>query len=131
MKTSKGEQRVIDILKSNSISFRREQTFAGMKSSKGNPLRVDFYLPLFKIAIEFDGEQHFKRNKHFHKTTNQFQKGQFNDLQKNSYCLMNGIKLYRIPYYEIDNIVNLDSLFNEQYLVKTKWHNYDIINGVR
>ena len=40
------------------------------------------------------------------------------DMIKNQYALENNILLYRIPYWEKDNI-NLELLFNDKYLVKS------------
>ena len=50
------------------------------------------------------------------------------DRRKNSYCLANNIKLYRLPYWDFDNnkIKNLSDIFLEKNLVKSKWHNTDL-----
>lgn len=55
---SKGEMLVSKILKKNNIHFEREKRFEGMKHR--SYLRLDFYLPEYRIGIEYDGEQHFK-----------------------------------------------------------------------
>lgn len=47
------------------------------------------------------------------------------DRQKNSYALANKMKLYRIPYWDIDNnlIQTSFDIFKKKYLVTSKWHN--------
>jgi hypothetical protein len=50
---SHGEKSIEDFLKKNEISFQKQKTFSTLKSNKNRPLRFDFYLPEFKIFIEF------------------------------------------------------------------------------
>lgn len=77
----------------------------------------------FGILIEVDGEQHFKYTPHFHKTKKDFTHAKQNDYYKNSYALSHGLKLYRIPYWELENIRSYNDLFQQKFLVRTKWHN--------
>jgi hypothetical protein len=60
---SRGEKKVAEILKNNGIEFRREVTFDDLKY-KSN-LFYDFYLPKFKIFIEYHGIQHCRPVKFF------------------------------------------------------------------
>lgn len=116
---SKYENIVMELLKSKRISFYREKTFNDLKKGL---FRFDFYLPNYNGApaiIEVDGEQHFKPIY----GRQAFLKGQEHDRQKNSYCLANGIALYRIPYWEIANLKSIDDIFIDVHLVKTRWHN--------
>lgn len=117
---SKGEDKIICLLCAANIKFEREKTFTDLRGGK---FRYDFYLPLYNILIEVDGEQHFKQVKVFQKTRSDFLKSQERDRRKNSYCLANKISLYRIPYWEIDNIKTLEDIFKEKFLVRSKWHN--------
>lgn len=117
---SKGEDKIICLLCTANIKFEREKTFTDLRGGK---FRYDFYLPLYNILIEVDGEQHFKQVKVFQKTRSDFLKSQERDRRKNSYCLANKISLYRIPYWEIDNIKTLEDIFKEKFLVRSKWHN--------
>lgn len=111
------ESYIISILKAEKVSFVREKTFSDLK---GGRYRFDFYIPSGRpIIIEVDGEQHFKP---IYGRQN-FLKGQEHDRQKNSYCLANGIQLYRIPYWEIKNIKHYSDILQNKFLVKTKWHN--------
>lgn len=116
---SKYENKIMELLKMNKISFYREKTF---KDLKRGLYRFDFFLPNYnglKIIIEVDGEQHFKPIY----GRQAFLKGQEHDRQKNSYCLANNIPLYRVPYWEIYNLRSVSDIFTEEHLVKNKWHN--------
>lgn len=129
--TSKGEQKIIDILNANNIFFKREVSFEDLKGIKNNLLRFDFAIyrnnRLFCL-LEIDGEQHFKFIKHFHKNIFNFYKAKEWDRRKNSYCLRNNIPLIRIPYWDINNLT-LNKIFSEtKYIVKDKYHNDYLIN---
>ena len=117
---SKGEDKIIRLLRASNIKFEREKTFADLRGGK---FRYDFYLPLYNILIEVDGEKHFKQVKVFQKTRSDFLKQQENDRRKNSYALANNIPLIRIPYWELDNLNNFSDLFQKKFLVVSKWHN--------
>lgn len=116
---SKYEEQIIKILKKEKISFQREKTFSDLKHGL---FRFDFYIPNLQGAqaiIEVDGEQHFKPIY----GRQSFLKGQEHDRRKNSYCLANNIPLYRIPYWEIKNLKTATDIFQDNFLVKTRWHN--------
>ena len=117
---SKGEDKIIRLLRASNIKFEREKTFADLRGGK---FRYDFYLPFYNILIEVDGEQHFKQVKVFQKTRSDFLKQQENDRRKNSYALANNIPLIRIPYWELDNLNNFSNLIQKKFLVVSKWHN--------
>lgn len=73
----------------------------------GKRFRYDFYLPLYNLFIEYDGEQHFKPmryNKDQQENITNFKKRQKYDKIKNNYCKTNSINLLRIPYFECGNI---------------------------
>lgn len=115
---SKYENKVMEILKKEKISFLREKTFKDLKKGL---YRFDFYLPNYSghaVIIEVDGEQHFQPIY----GRKAFIKGQEHDRQKNSYCLAHQIPLYRIPYWEINELKTKADLFQEKFLVKNRWH---------
>lgn len=65
----------------------------------GSLLKIDFFLPRRKIAIECDGDQHDKFNPFFHGDKNLSQsyvKQKVNDIKKEEWCEMNGISLFRV-----------------------------------
>lgn len=117
---TKGEEKIFKILKQNKISFEQEKSFYDLHKGL---FRFDFYLPKEKVIIEYDGEQHFHFIKYFHKNREDFLRGQENDRRKNAYCLAKQIPLYRVPYWELDNVNILNDIFQDKYLVNTKWWN--------
>lgn len=120
MNTSNGEKQIIKILNKERIKFVREKRF---KDLKRGLLRFDFYIPSLGVLIEVDGAQHFHQVKKFQRTYSEFLQTQGNDRRKNSYCLANGIPLYRIPYWELENIKTSKDIFQEKFLVKRRGHN--------
>jgi hypothetical protein len=61
---------------------------------------LDFYLPLRKIAIEVQGEQHFKYVPFFHGNMNGFIESRRRDTEKYYWCEINGITLIPFIYSE-------------------------------
>lgn len=127
-KLSKGADKIRKLLLKEGVNFTIEKTFPNLKSSKGKPLRFDFAIYDDKwekiiTLIEYDGEAHFQKIKHFHKTNTKYLNAQGRDRKKNDYCLAHGIRLYRIPYWEIDNINNIVTLFSNKFLVRGRYHN--------
>jgi very-short-patch-repair endonuclease len=91
-KASKGELDIIRYLENKQILYLKEHAISDLRNDLGNLLYFDFYLPDHRIAIEFDGAQHFtKYGKYFLK----------NDFIKNEYCQNNGIYLIRIKYTQM------------------------------
>lgn len=86
-------------------------------------MRFDFYLPATRTCLEYDGEQHFKFTSYFYDSKKEFMHAKQNDYYKNSFALARGYKLYRIPYWELPNILHYSDIFQEKFLVKSKWHN--------
>lgn len=72
---SKGEKRIAEFLDRNGIVYEQEKTFDGCRNAKGHRLRYDFYLPQYRILIEYNGEHHYgainakQRSKIVHKIT--------------------------------------------------------------
>lgn len=61
---------------------------------------LDFYLPLRKMAVEVQGEQHFKFIPHFHGTLAAFAKSRRRDTEKKEWAEINGITLIEFPWTE-------------------------------
>lgn len=120
---SKFEEKIARILTDARVPFIREKTF---KDLKHGYLRFDFYFPLTGACCEIDGPQHMEYTKFFHKKRSDFTKAQERDRVKNSYCLARNIPLYRIPYWEMDNIHCVSDLFQDKFLVRSKYHNDNI-----
>ena len=119
MKTSSLEEYIIKILQKEKIKFQREKTFPDLKFGY---YRFDFFLLQYNLLIEVDGAQHYKFSKIFHKKRQDFLKAQERDRRKNSYALSHNIPLYRIPYFEIENIHTFQDILQDKFLVKDKWH---------
>lgn len=70
----------------------------------GSRLTLDFYNANKKIAIEVDGEQHYRYNKFFHGNNRiNFLEQLKRDQKKEDFCKMNEIKLVRIAESDILN----------------------------
>ena len=109
-KKSHGEILINTYLENHNFEYQKEFRFPNLPQ-----YRFDFYLPKEKIAIEFDGLQHYKFIEYFHKTKENFYKRQQQDKEKNQFCIDNNIILFRIPYDEIDNIFDiLTQIFEEK-----------------
>ena len=126
MALSKGAEKIYKLLVAAGYNVKLEYEFSDLKGKKGVFLRYDFALlyggrPI--ALIEYDGEAHFKQIKHFQATSDKFKQSQERDRKKNQYALMHNIPLYRIPYWEIDNITEYTQIFNKKFLVKNKFHN--------
>lgn len=105
---SKGEQAIMFYLEKNNINYIPQKTFSPLNKSK---YRFDFYLPDFNIAIEYQGEQHYRENSCFKDKLETIQK---RDEIKRQYCKENKIYLKEIKYTELKNINHiLDSMFND------------------
>lgn len=124
---SKGEEKIRKILIKEKINFKQEYIFSDLKSYKQKPLRFDFALfnnfNQLICLIEYDGELHFPKGKTFYKSNTDFLKAKERDRIKNRYCLVHDIKLYRIPYWELENIDSLKSIILSKYLVTSQYHN--------
>jgi len=84
-------------------------------------LRFDFYIKDLNILLEIEGAHHYEQA--FGTGRRGLMKQQQHDQKKNSYCLMNNINLYRIPYWDIDKIETFKDLTQNKYKVLTKYHN--------
>lgn len=62
----------------------------------GENLRLDFFLPSFKLGFEYHGVQHRKYVEHFHGSAAGFAESQQRDSRKIELCLMQGIHLVSV-----------------------------------
>lgn len=69
-----------------------------LKNHTNKNLELDMYNEELKLAIEYDGEQHYKYSPFFHKSPNDLIKQQERDKLKENICKGKGIRLIRIPY---------------------------------
>lgn len=91
-----GEKEIMDILEENGINYIRELYVEGLYNpNTQKPLFFDFYLPDYRVVIEFDGPHHFKPVYGENKLWQQCTK----DRIKNEFCQRQKVKMLRIPYY--------------------------------
>jgi len=69
----------------------------------GTTLYLDFYIPLYQLAIEVNGEQHYKYIPHFHGHPLGFARHQQRDKDKLTWCDINEIEVVVLPFDAIDN----------------------------
>jgi len=70
-----------------------------------NNLELDCFNEELKLAVEYDGAQHYKFIPHFHKTHDGFMNQRYRDYMKEQMCKENNIRLIRVPYtVKIENI---------------------------
>ena len=105
-----GEQKIIDILENKNISY----CFQSPVKIKNHVLSFDFYIPEYRCAIEFDGEQHFKPFKYFG-GQERLERQQLYDSYKNEYCRNNNITLIRVKYSDNNNTIQnkISQIFND------------------
>ena len=96
---SLGEDKVQQALDNLQIAYEKQKRFDSCRFEDTNYLaRFDFYLPKEDVLIEYDGEQHFHPVKFFggEEAFNTIQK---RDKIKTDWCIENGKRLLRIPYF--------------------------------
>jgi len=71
-----------------------EITLPGCKPT----LYADFFIPLQKLIVEVQGEQHYKQNSFFHKTDDAFLKAKKRDVLKKRWCEVNDLIIIELPY---------------------------------
>lgn len=92
---SKGEREVRQWLDCHNIAYKHQKVFKDCVDIK--PLPFDFYLPDYNVAIEYQGEQHYKSVDYFG-GEKAFEKRKLHDKIKSDYCAKNNILLLAIPY---------------------------------
>lgn len=109
---SSGERKIAEILGKNGIDFISEYYDPKLFNHKTNCLLFfDFYLPKYKMVIEFDGPHHFKPGKGENHLNKQIAK----DCIKDKFCKNNGIKILRIPYWKKDIEAEICSYFDKNF----------------
>jgi very-short-patch-repair endonuclease len=96
-KNSKGEKISEKVLKKLGVEFIKQHKFSDCRNKR--PLIFDFYIPSLNVAIEYDGQQHYKSVEIFG-GQKAFKNNQHRDFIKNEYCKNKGIGLLRIKYNE-------------------------------
>jgi len=109
-KLSKLEKEIENLLSINEIDFEQQKKFNWLGRQT-----LDFYLPKFNIAIECQGEQHFKPITHFG-GKEKFIYRVMLDKNKRKLCNENGVKLL---YYSHDDYDLKDEIITDKsYLLE-------------
>lgn len=106
---SRGNVKIAELLTKAKIPFKTEYKFATCKDKKELPF--DFYVDN-KYLIEYDGEQHFKKDNIF-----DYEYTHKHDLIKNQWCKENNIPLIRIPYTHFNNITLNDLILETSHFI--------------
>jgi hypothetical protein len=69
-----------------------------MNGVSGHNLELDCYNDELKIAVEYNGEQHYKYIPYFHTSKDAFYNLKYRDDMKKRLCNQNGITLITVPY---------------------------------
>ena len=82
---------------------------------KSRKIYVDFYIKELNLIIEYDGAQHFKFNKYYHRDNYKTYINQVNrDKCLNEYCKSNSIKLLRISYKDNNRLEEIIKAYFEE-----------------
>jgi len=98
--TSRGEQECKDILSKlyPQHQFQRVRPNFLKNPKTGRNLELDCYCPELKLAVEYQGRQHYYYDSHFHKSKKEFYEQLERDHIKQALCIQNGIRLIQVPY---------------------------------
>lgn len=108
------EKRCIDYLQqiSNNVFIKSYPSF--LRISKRVKLELDGFNDEIKLAIEYNGEQHYMYIPHYHDNDiNNFHKQQEYDKLKVKLCKENNVFLIVVPYFEPDLEKFIHNKYNE------------------
>ena len=106
------EEQTRILLNKNKITFEPQMKFTWLMSSKNYPMRLDFYLLDYNVAIECQGEQHYMEEPRWVFTEGELRDIKQRDTIKYNLCKEHGIPIFYIKYDE--NIENkIAKIINE------------------
>lgn len=114
--SSRGERSVRAALDELHVEYKQEHIFLDCRYKW--PLRYDFFIPNLRIAIEFQGRQHYKTDDcSWYKGEEGLAERQLRDQIKRDYCAAKNIRLVEIPYWEIKEVPNIiRQLINPEFV---------------
>jgi hypothetical protein len=96
---SSGEQRVRAYLERYfGQKFYKVRPFFLENEVTGQTLELDCYNEDLKLAVEYNGRQHYQYTPYFHANYEAFRNQQYRDQLKKIYCREHGIDLITVPY---------------------------------
>ena len=107
---SKGNVKIADILDRANMLYQVQKKFSTCKDKKELPF--DFFVNN-EYLIEYDGEQHFKKDSVF-----DYEYTHKHDLLKSQWCKKNNIPLIRIPYTHYKDLKLEDLLLNTSSFIE-------------
>ena len=88
--------------------------------------RIDIFVPVLGIALEYDGRQHTHFIEHFHKNAEGWKKAFNLDSQKTKYLMEKGVKLVRIPFDEmVENKEELKQIIDSIPFPDTEYSGFE------
>lgn len=110
------------MLSSVDAEIRREHSISVYDEviGKCRNLRIDFYLPELKLAIEYNGNHHYS---HKWGGRSGIRETEHRDNIKYQYCVDMGIRIVVIPWYEVYDRDRLTFINNAKKIIK------EVING--
>lgn len=98
---SKGEmecRRVVEEYTGKPFPKARPNFLRNEITGGSHNLELDCFNSDLKIAVEYNGEQHYKYIPYFHKTKDAFYNLKYRDDMKKRLCSKNGVRLIVVPY---------------------------------
>jgi hypothetical protein len=86
-----------------------------LKNRTGRNLELDCFCEKLKLAVEYNGEQHYSPRNHY-SVLGKFDKIQANDTLKAKLCVDNEVELVIVPYWEKNVEAFLENYFSSLYL---------------
>jgi hypothetical protein len=100
-KQSKGEvecRRVLETLFNRLFKSQRPDFLRNPVTGGNFNLELDCYNSDMKLAVEYNGIQHYKYNPYFHRNNEHFMNQKYRDDMKRRICKEHGITLIEVPY---------------------------------
>lgn len=102
-------------LLSHNIKFEKEKRFNDCKNIRALPF--DYYITDANICIEVDGEFHYPKNNVYINRASEYEMVAYRDSIKTDYCRQHGIKLIRLPYFDVPRF---DDILDKELHVNTE-----------
>ena len=108
VKESKGEIECRRVLEKKFMRpFPNQRPLFMTNKITGKPLELDCYNPELRLAVEYNGKQHYSYTPGMHKTYDAFRTQQYRDDIKRRLCEENEITLIEVPYsIQVSSIEN-------------------------
>jgi len=119
---SKPERECCEVMKElTGLQFYSTRPDFLKNPTTGRNLELDCYNHELRLAVEYNGIQHYRYPNKFHKSKEQFEKQLIRDDMKRLLCDRNGIYLITVPYTESHRIKEfLTDKYNEFLEIKKR-----------